>query len=108
GVKYGSASTPSPANGGSSAFDQPLSVQRLTKILQPSNAGVLRTNHRSPVRGSNAACDSKAPLAIGAGAQRVASVLTTEGAGFFCEWASCGAAANPSATARRRPPRAMT
>src|SRR5262245_9811639 len=42
-VKYGSASTPSPANAGDSGAVQPAGVQRLTRIRQPANCGELRT-----------------------------------------------------------------
>jgi hypothetical protein len=37
---------------------QPDRVQRLTLSRQPRNCGLERTNHKSPVRGSKAGCDS--------------------------------------------------
>src|SRR5690242_1838070 len=40
-------------------------------MRQPRKSLVLRTKSRSPVRGSNAACDSKRGLEIRDGAQRV-------------------------------------
>ena len=42
-LKHGSASTPSPANGGSSGADQPSLVQRLSFNRQPENCFELRT-----------------------------------------------------------------
>src|SRR5262245_5958651 len=63
-VKNGSASTPSPANGAGTGSDHPSAAQRLTRIRQPSKRGELRTKYRSPVRGSNAACDSNCAVEI--------------------------------------------
>src|SRR4029079_15014267 len=65
GVNHGSASTPSPAIGASAGADQPPGPQRLTLIRHPLNCGVERTNHRPPVRGSNAGCDSNWSEEIG-------------------------------------------
>lgn len=65
GLNQGSASTPSLAIGASVGADYPVFSQRLTLIRHPLNRGVERTNHRSPVRGSNAGCDSNRSDEIG-------------------------------------------
>src|SRR5262249_3875788 len=47
-------------------------------MCQPRNSLELRTNSRSPVTGSKAACDSNRGLAIRGGAQRVTVPAATE------------------------------
>src|SRR5262245_15853280 len=66
-VKYGSASTPSPANGGGFGSLHPLGPHWLTKIRHPEKLGVLRTKYSSPVLGSKAGWDSNCGLEMPAG-----------------------------------------
>src|SRR6185437_7731403 len=83
-VKYGSASRPARANGVAFGSDQRPSAQWLVRMRQPSNFLSLRTNQRSPVKGSMAGWDSHIGLAIPGRSQR---------ATFGAAWAATGAKA---------------
>ena len=67
------------AKTGGSGVDHPFTVQWLTRMRHPWNAGELRTKYRSPVSGSKAAWDSNCGLEMPAGFHGI-TVDSTAGA----------------------------